>query len=246
MIRMNGIKKNYFYNMAYQVLNLILPLVTVPILSRTLGAEQTGVYSYTYSIVNYFMIFGMLGISNYGNRKIAKSREDKKMVSKNFVSIYIIQFILNIIMLILYSAYIIFFSKYKTIASVEILFILSNMFDISWLYFGEEDFKKTVVRSIFVKIISLILIVLFVKTQEDLVKYTLIMSCSTFISQIILWVGVKKYIELKNTKITLKDIKEHINKILVLFIPVISYSIYKIMDKIMLGLQSNMEEVRIL
>ena len=63
-----SIAKNYIYNMVYQVLILVLPLVTTPYLSRVLGAEGIGIYGYTYSIVTYFLLFGSLGVAMYGQR----------------------------------------------------------------------------------------------------------------------------------------------------------------------------------
>ena len=240
---MSNIKKNFVYNLVYQILNLLLPFITVPIISRALGAESSGIYSYTYSIVNYFMIFGMLGISNYGNRKIAKSRDNKESLSKNFLSIYSLQLCFNLISIIIYLIYTLLFSQYKLITTVEILFLLSNLLDISWFYFGLEKFKITVTRNIFVKIISLLLIICLVKNPEDLLIYTIIMAASTIISQAILWWGIKQHITLKNLHLVKRDFTKHIKGIFILFIPVISYSIYRIMDKIMLGIQSSMAEV---
>lgn len=240
---MTKLKKNFIYNIAFQILNLCLPIITVPYISRTLGVEGSGIYSYTYSIVNYFMIFAMLGISNYGNRKIAKCRENKNDLAKEFISLYTLQIVLTTISLIIYILYCMFISNYKIVSWIEILFLFSTLLDISWLYFGLEEFKKTVTKNILIKVISLILILLFVKDSNAIYTYTLIMAISTFISQLVLWKGIKNYIDFKNYKLDKNDVIKHIKGTLVLFIPVISYSIYKIMDKIMLGLLSNIEEV---
>ena len=155
---MTDIKKNFMYNLAYQILVLILPLITVPYVSRILGAKGVGIYSYTYSIVNYFMLIAMLGINNYGNRTIAKVREDKEKLSKSFLGIYSIQLFMSIIMIILYIIYALFINKrYETIAYIQILFLIANMLDINWFFFGLEKFKLTVIRSTIVRILSLIL-----------------------------------------------------------------------------------------
>lgn len=121
--------------------------------------------------------------------------------------------------------------------------MLSTLLDISWLYFGLEEFKKTVTRNILVKVISLALIFIFVKSKNDLYLYTAIMALSSLISQLVLWVSIKKYIIFKGLKLNNKDIRKHIKGIIILFIPVISYSVYKIMGKIMIGLLSSVEEV---
>lgn len=240
---MTKLKKNLLYNIIYQILNLCLPIFTVPYISRTLGVEKSGIYSYTYSIVNYFMIFGMLGISNYGNRKIAKCRDNKKELSKEFISLYALQMILTTISLIVYILYCIFIANYTIISCIEILFLISSLLDISWLYFGLEEFKKTVTRNILIKIISFIFIILLVKNTQGIYIYTIIMAGSTFISQLILWKNINKYIDFNIYKLNKKDIIKHIKGTIVLFIPVISYSVYKIMDKIMIGMLSDIQEV---
>lgn len=240
---MASLRRNYAYNILYQLLNILLPLVTVPIISRALGPDASGIYSYTYSIVGYFMIFGMLGISNFGNRKVAKSRDNPLSLKKSFLSIYRIQLCLNMIMLIIYLVYAFAFAQYKTISLIETFFLLSNMLDISWLYFGLEEFKKPVLRNIAVKLITLFFIICFVKSPASLTIYTLIMSVGTAISQMILWVGVRKYFTENRVVVVKKDVLKNMRGIVILFIPVISYSIYKMMDIIMLGIQSDMAEV---
>lgn len=239
---MNNIKKNFIYNISYQLLLLLIPLITVPYTSRVLGANGIGQYSYTYSIVNYFMLIALLGINNHGNRTIAKSRENKKELSKNFIGIYSIQVIMSFLMIISYIAYLLLFNiKYKTIATIQIIHLISNTFDINWFFFGIEKFKITVTRSTIIKILSLILIFTLVKNQNDIWIYTIILSGSTLISQLILFPFLKKEIEF--TKINISDIKKHIVPCLIMFIPVISISLYKVMDKIMLGAMANVTEV---
>ena len=71
-----SIRKNFLYNMVYQVLILILPIITTPYISRALGAEAVGIYSFTVSIVTYFTLFGTLGVLMYGQREIAYARDN--------------------------------------------------------------------------------------------------------------------------------------------------------------------------
>ena len=70
--------KNFLYNVSYQLLVIILPLITVPYVSNILGAEGIGDYAFTYANMQYFVIFGMVGITLYGNRQIAYVRENKE------------------------------------------------------------------------------------------------------------------------------------------------------------------------
>ena len=145
---MSKLAKNFIYNIIYQVLILILPLISAPYISRILGAEGIGTYSYTYSIVSYFVMFAMLGINNYGNRLIAQTRDDKEKLSINFWSLYILEFIITAIVLIAYIIFITFIIKEdKLMYILQFGYILSSFFDINWFFFGIEEFKITVTRN---------------------------------------------------------------------------------------------------
>ena len=229
-----SIKKNIIYNITYQILILFLPLVTTPYISRVIGAEGVGIYSYTYSIANYFILFAMLGLNNYGNRSIAAVRDDKIKLSETFFNIYGLQLATTTTMVILYLVYTIFFvSDNLEIAYIQLLFIISRMLDINWLFFGLEEFKLTVVRNTIIKILTVLSIFIFVKDSNDLWIYTLIMALGTLLSQMMLWPFMKRYIIW--IKPTFKGIRSHLKPNLILFVPVLAISIYKIMDKIMLG-----------
>ena len=239
---MSSVKKNFIYNTTYQILILIIPLITAPYLSRVIGAEGIGVYSYTYSITYYFGLFILLGLNNYGNRKIAQVKDDKEKLSKEFLSIYSMQLFMAIIVIAIYGIYISLNDyTYKVIQVIQIIYLISVSLDINWFFFGLEKFKITVTRNMIVKIISFISIFLFVRDEQDLWVYTLIMSLSYLVSQCCLFPFLKKII--KPVKITFKDLLKHIKPNLILFIPAISVSVYKVMDKIMLGSMTDMTTV---
>lgn len=231
---MKQVNKNFIYNVLYQVFIYLIPLVTVPYISRVLGVRNIGIYSYATSIVSYFMLASLLGINNYGARQVARDREDKKKLSQTFFSIYYLQLILTSIMLFLYLVVVIFFlKKYQIILLLNSISLLSVAFDINWFFFGLEKFKITIRRNIIIKIVSFLLVFLLVKSKNDLWIYTLIMSFSTFISQVYLFFYLRK--EISYEKVTIEDILSHLKECFILFIPVIAYSIYRIMDKTMLG-----------
>lgn len=228
--------KNFLYNVIYQIFSLLMPLITAPYIARVLGVDNIGIYSYTYSIVSYFMLAALLGVNNYGSREIAKVAQsgDKEKLSRLFCEVYYMQLILGASMLVLYFIALPFFGgQYKTIFVLQGIFIVSAIFDINWFYFGLENFKLTVSRNIIIKTLSLILIFIFVKNEADLAKYVLILSLSTLVSQLYLWLYIRKYASF--VKRSLNDVFSHFKQCLILFVPVVAYSIYRIMDKTMLG-----------
>lgn len=229
-----SITKNYIYNLMYQILILILPLVTTPYVSRILGAENLGIYSYTVSITTFFILFGALGIGLYGQRQIAYQQEDKNKYSITFWEIAFLKCItLGISLVIFYFTFAIGKNDYNTYYKILIFEIIGNMLDITWFFTGLEEFKKTVSRNTLVKIISVISIFIFVKTKSDLYKYFIIYVISVLLGNISLWLYLPKYLK----KIDFRKIKlsKHIKPVIGLFIPQVAIQLYTILDKAMIG-----------
>ena len=238
---MSSIKKNYFYNIVYQILNIVIPLITTPYVSRILGSDGVGSYSYAYSIAYYFVMFAMLGVNNYGNRTIASVSNDIQKRSKSFWGIYSFQLCVSVFIIFLYIAYVLFLGEDKTIGWIMLTFVLSAALDINWFYFGIEQFKITVIRNGIIRLSTIICIFLFVKTAEDVYIYSFVSVIGILVAQVILFLMVKKYVQ--PVKLSVNDITQHIKPNLVLFIPAISISLYKFTGKIMLGAMSTNSEV---
>ena len=238
---MNSIKKNLFYNSSYQILQIIIPLITTPYLTRVLGASGLGDYSYYYTIAAYFVLFIMLGLNNYGNREIAKVRDDRQELSKNFWNIYAMQLIMGILVSVLYLVFVALFAREKIISIILMFYVISGILDINWFYFGLEQFKLITIRNTIIKLLTTICIFMFVKSNQDLYIYTLIMAAGMLLSQVVLWLQIFKYISFVFP--TPKEIVKHIKPNCVLFITVIAVSVFKLMDKIMLGFMSSTAQV---
>lgn len=228
-----SITRNYIYNMVYQVLILILPFITTPYLSRVLGAEGIGIYSYTYAIVTYFILFGSLGVALYGQREIAYAQENKTLRKKIFFEIISFRFLTISIAIILYYFLFIRGAQYQIYYQILLLELLAAAFDISWFFQGMEEFKRTVTRNVLVRLCSVTLVFLLVKTKEDLAKFTLIYSLADFIGNLSLWLYLPKY--MRGIKVNNIDVKRHIPHIVLLFIPQIANQIYNILDTTMIG-----------
>lgn len=232
-----SIAKNYIYNLIYQMLTILLPLITTPYLSRVLGAEPIGIYGYTISIVTYFILFGTLGVSMYGQREIAYLQQDKKGRSKTFWEIIILRTVTLSISILLF--YLIYgrSGEYALYYRILIVQLVANLFDISWLFQGIEEFDKTVVRNLIVKLLSLVLIFVLIKTPNDLWKYFVIYVGAELIGNITLWFYLPKYFE----KVNIKELKivKHIKPTISLFLPQIAIQIYTVLDKTMIGVITN-------
>lgn len=237
-----SIAKNYIYNLIYQLLTVLLPLVTTPYLSRILGAKSIGIYGYTVSIVTYFILFGTLGMSLYGQREIAYRQTNIIEKSKTFFEIIILRTITLFISISTFYFVFCINNEYSLYYSILLVQLIATGFDISWFFQGMEEFDKTVIRNIIVKILSLILIFVVIKKPEDLWLYFVIYVLSELFGNISLWLYLPKY--LKKVNIKLLNIKKHIKPVISLFLPQIAIQIYTVLDKTMLGvLTNNMNEV---
>ena len=237
----NSIFKNLSYNVLLQVVLMILPLVSIPFVSRILGPEGIGAYSYTLSLTQYFIIIGSLGLALYGNRQIAYTRDHPETMAKTFWSILGLRILTTTIALIAY--YLIFWNTQDLYAlrMVQSIHIVASMFDITWLFVGLEDFKRIVTRNLFIKLIGLALIFMLIHTQEDVLLYTLINLGMSVSSSLIMWLYVPKLV--KKVKVQWSDVQEHVKPALHLFIPQIASQVYVLLDKTMIGLLSSIEQV---
>lgn len=232
---------NVIFQTLYQVLNTCLPLLTAPFLSRVLGSEQLGIYSYTSSIVSIFALFAMLGTVNYGTRSISTCGEDKEFRSKCFWEIYLFQILSTLISACFFLFYLFVFVKDNfIILFIQTITFLSCLTDINWLFFGCEKFKITITRNFIIRIITVLLIILLVRTKSDLWIYVLLMVASTLISNLLLWLYAFKLIHFKH--VDLKALKKHVKPNLYLFVPLLAMSFYHIMDRTFLGILSTNEE----
>lgn len=228
-----SIKKNLAYSTIYQILILVTPFITAPYISRVLGADGVGIYSYSYSIITFFTLFAALGTQSYGAREIAQNRDDKKKTSKIFWEIEIMIFITSTVCLLVWLIISFANEEYKLYFIALIPFLIATPFDISWYYTGYEKIKYIVVRNTICKIISVLLIFLVIRDSGDLIYYFLINSLSMLIGNLSMWTYLPKMLE--KVKINNISIKKHLKETIIYFIPTIATSIYTLLDKALIG-----------
>lgn len=225
--------KNFLWNAGYQVFILLVPLITIPYISRVLGPTGVGINSFTNSIVQYFILFGSLGITTYGNREIAYQRDSKEKLSQTFWEIALLRFVSIFIAIVCYLVFIFFAHQYQTFYLIQGIMLIGAAFDISWFFMGMEDFKVTVLRNAFVKILSLILIFALVKRPSDTGIYIFILAASQTLGYITLWPYVRKVVSFVPLKKL--NLLRHLSPSIALLIPQIATQIYLQLNKTMLG-----------
>ncbi|KRM12269.1 polysaccharide biosynthesis C-terminal domain-containing protein [Paucilactobacillus suebicus] len=225
--------KNYLFNAWYQVFVLIVPLATTPYISRVLGSTGVGINSYTNSIMQFFVIIASIGINLYGNREIAYVRDNPRKMSQLFWEIETLRLVAVGIAAVIFVGFMVVDHEYQSYMWLQSLFIIAVMFDISWLFLGIEDFRKTILKNTVVKLVSVILIFTLVKSISDLHTYILILSGSTLAGNMTLWPYLKGQIH--RVPLSSLRLKRHLRPAIILFIPQIATQIYLVLNKTMLG-----------
>lgn len=240
----NKTRTNLLYNMVYQITIMILPLITTPYISRVIGAEGIGIYSYYMAIAQYFIYFAMLGMSNYGNRLIAKNSHKPENIEKTYSELYATQLITAISSLFVYVLFcLITASTNLEIAIIVSLYVASTIFDVSWYFFGLQKFKLTSICQLLVRILAFASVFIFVHSREDLPIYTFILSFSHLFGALILWIISKKNVNLQIKYLNKNIIRKHMKVSLICFVPIIATTLYRSIDKVMIGNMMTMTDV---
>lgn len=236
------IATNFLYQAMYQVTLIVLPIVTIPIISHALGADGLGLWNYVSSIVSYFTLVAGLGLANYGVREIAIVKKSKELLSKKFFELQIFNAFFSLGTFIVYLIMILFLPN-KDLYLAQSFVVLGALFDISWFFAGIEDFKKISLLNVFIKVVSFVCILLFVKNRSDLFLYVLIQSLSTFFSQLGLWLFLPKKVSWY--AVSVRESWGHFRPALEFFIAKVGATIFSSITKTILGMLTTMTFVGI-
>ena len=233
--------KNYAYNLSYQLLVILLPIITTPYVTRVFSSDDLGTYGYFNSIVTYFILLATLGVANYGTKVISGHRKE---IEKNFWGIYSLQLGATVISMSMYALLCLTLPVMKNpVAYILGLSLVSKGLDISWLFQGLEDFRKITVRNITVKIVGVISIFLFVKSANDLYLYVFLLTIFELLGQLSMWLPAQELIG--KLHFDIEYARHHVKPVILLFLPQVAISLYVTLDRTMLGALASTKDVGI-
>lgn len=227
-----SIKKNYLYNTFYQILSMLTPLITAPYASRIFDPDGIGIQSYTSSVSTYFVLFAVLGTGTYGQREIAKNKNNKEKYSQIFWEIVILRCITSAASMVAWFGWILLCGKYQAYFIVLTTSLIAVIFDISWFYTGLEQFGRIVLRNTIVKVIGIASLFIFVRKKEDLLLYITISVLANLGGNVSMWSYLPLFLQ-KGVHKRL-EVKKHLRPTLIYFVPAIASSVYSVLDKTMI------------
>lgn len=238
-MREKSLAKNSIYNVIYKSLNVIFPLITSMYVSRVLLSDGIGQVASAKNLVTYFTLLAALGLPTYGTKKIAEIRNDSKKLSKIFSELYVINFISTIICTLCYFSIVFFVPAYRgsiSLYAIVGLQVVLNIFNIDWFYQGIEEYGYIMIRSLAVKIVSFLFIIVFVRDQSDYLYYALASVLGVAFNYVMNVLHLRKLVRFTLNNL---ELKRHIGHLFLLFSTGIAIEIYTLSDITMLTVMTN-------
>lgn len=238
-----GLKKNFYYSSILTAAGYIFPLITFPYVSRVLGVTNIGICNFVDSIINYFVLFSMMGIQTIGIREISNAKNNKEQLSSTFFSIVSLNALLCLffcVILLLSIQFVPQFYEYRKLMYIGVVKLLSSLFLIEWLYKGLEQFKYITIRSVLVRCFYVVSIFIFVKSSDDYYIYYAIIIATEIVNAFINCIHSKYYVKITKARLFPKKF----------FVPVVVLGIYSLLttmyksfNVVYLGFVTNPTEV---
>ena len=234
-------KKNAAYNVAYRLFSVLLPLITAPYLSRTVGTYGVGLYSKAWSISYIFCLIGMLGLNDYGVRTIAQARDNRKELDRTFSEIWQMQLLVAGITLIFWFGYVFLVAGEEKVLALHLTMMsVSCLVSFDWCLMGLDIFKPIALRNTFVKTAAAVCVFIFVKNENDLWIYAFVWSLATLLGNLSCAVTLKGRVTYY--RVPMRDSLKHLRPCAVLFISVMAVNIYRTMDKVMVSAIAGLDQ----
>lgn len=244
MNKEKSIKTNAALNVIKQCCSVLFPLILYPYITRILGSAQFGRISFAVSIIEYGIILAALGIPTYAVREASRIRDDKEKsitITSQVFSISLLSLFMTLVLLFVCVLFIPRLRQDWLLYSILSINIVSFIIGRDWINTIYEDYFYISIRFIVFKLISLILIFIFVKNSSDFLKYAIITVVADSGAYLFNIIYTQKYLPYKITNKI--DFKKHLKPILYLFCTTVAVKIYIQSDITILGLFRSESEV---
>lgn len=239
-------QKNVFYNILFALAQVLLPLITFPYLARTLGPTYLGTLNFAESIARYFVLLAAVGIPVYGVRMIAKHSDNKVELSKTFLELFLINLLIASVLAIGFGFAIFFIPKLSAdsvLFTWSLAFFFCQTFLFEWFFAGLNQFKFIALRYFFIRLIFILSVFIFIKTNMDYSKYMILQVGASVLVALVNIKYILKYIILNKSILSALNLTKHIKPLLTLFLTIFSISIYLSLDTVLLGFLADNESV---
>lgn len=237
-----SVKVNYILNLINTGTQMLFPLITFPYVCRVIEADGIGQINFFQSIISYISLFTCLGIPMYAIREIARDRSDVVKMNRTAMEILLLHSMLTLV------GYAIVAILCLTVPQIQVnipLFLILSLtifftaIGCEWFYQGIEDFKYITIRGLIIKMVSVVLLFIFVKSKADLLYYGCYTVFGVLGGNIFNFFRLRKYIHRENIIFSELHIKRHVKPVLKVFSFSVVTSIYLQLNTVLLGFLKN-------
>lgn len=240
---MPSIKRNFVYSTILTTANYIFPLLVYPYVSRVLGVTNIGLCNFIDSIINYFILFSMMGITVMGVREIASCRDDCAGRSTAYSSLLTLNAVTTLVSIVVLAICTVCIARLREnydlmlVGAVKLLF---NLFLIEWFYKGIEDFRYITVRTIAVRMLYVAAVFIFVQNRDDVLIYFALTALTVVLNAVINIAHARRFVKFSFKGISFRP---YLGSFLILGLYAFLNSMYTTFNVTYLGFISNDEQV---
>lgn len=238
-----NIKRNFLYNSTLTVSGYIFTLLTYPYISRVVGVSNVGIVNFVDSLINYFVIFAMMGIGTVGIREVAINKTNKSKLSKAFSDIIALNAISTLIatavlLIAMYTVPKLF--PYRDLLYIGVFKLLFNILLVEWFFTGIENFAYITKRTIAIKLVYVVCVFLFIRDASDYKTYYLLSVLIVIVNGLVNIVYCRRFITFTLKGLTFKP---YLNTFFSIGFYVIIGSMYTSFNVAWLGFVAGTDEV---
>lgn len=244
VIKMRSMGINALLSSLKILSSIIFPLITYPYITERISVTNIGKINFSQSIISYFTLIAAFGISGFAVRTGSRIRDDRIAFEAFADRVFTINVITTAVSLLLLLLLILLPTKlveYRTFICILSVTVALVPISVDWVYMIYEDFAYVTVRSILISLLSIILMLVFVKDNNDVYLYVGLTTASNSLGNIFNFFHAKKFVRLGLTKDT--HWRDYSKPLWIFFINSVTSTIYLNSDMTLLGLMSTNRQV---
>lgn len=243
---MKSVKANYLFNLINSGSQLLFPLITFSYVSRIMLADGIGQVNFFQSIISYISLLTCLGIPMYAIREVAKVRDNATEMTRTTVEILLLHAFLSLMGYVAVSVICMTVTQVQTDIPLFLLLSTTIFFTAigcEWFYQGIEDFKYVAARGLLIKVVSVVLLFLVVRTKEDILWYGAYSVFGVLGGNIFNFIRLRKYLHRDVIDFRTLHPMRHLKPALHVFALNVVISIYLQLNNVLLGFMKDAEAV---
>lgn len=235
---MASVKRNFAFNILLVISNIVFPVLVFPYIARILGPQGLGQAHFALQFSKYFVTTASLGIPIYGLREVARLKHDKAALNKLVSELMLLNLFTALISTLVYVVVLwnsATLQQSYTLFAIATLHVAMGFLSIDWLFAGLEDFKIITIRSISIRLVTVLFLLWFVQQPTDVFPYLFISILSIVAGH--LW---NLFYALTRIRFVFTGLsfKQHFKPIFLIFLMNVCITMYTVFDTAWVGFLS--------